>query len=272
MISRSAAASTSITELPGLIAWKRKQRAADPTYFDPDGLMCFTGPQGSGKTLAAVEYVRRLMKLYPKAKLVTNVVIKGYEPVPFEEWIRTRKRGGKKALETFNQWPEELQKRWHTAYEAINRVFWFQDADDLQRYKNSTEGTIYLIDEVQLYLNSLQSKSIPLEVMAEISQQRKQRCHIVCTSQVWGRLAKPLREQFSCAAVCRCFFGVVTRVQYVRQEDLATDDDVTAIHGKVYHTQWLWHTPRLYTQYDTYQKIERGHFIAQGGSIYDRNN
>lgn len=271
-ICRDAAQSTSILNIFGTVAWKRRQRDMDPTYFDPDGLMCFTGPQGSGKTLAAVQYVLKLLKLYPKAKLVTNIVIKGYEPKTFQEWLKRRKVIGKQALATFDDWPQEFKQQWYTAYLALNRVFWFDDSDDLRRYKNLTEGTIYLIDEVQLYLNSLESKSVPLEVMAEISQQRKQRCHIVCTSQVWGRLAKPLREQFSCAAVCRCFFGIVTRIQYVRQEDLSTDDAVSAIHGKAYHTQWLWHSPSMYTAYDTYQKIERGSFKAAGGSIYDGNN
>ena len=29
----------------------------NPTYFYADGLVCFVGPQGSGKTLSAVNYV-----------------------------------------------------------------------------------------------------------------------------------------------------------------------------------------------------------------------
>ena len=28
----------------------------NPTYFDPDGLIIFTGAQGTGKTLSAVNY------------------------------------------------------------------------------------------------------------------------------------------------------------------------------------------------------------------------
>lgn len=273
MISTYAAKSNSPFCIFKTAIWKREEREKNWSFFDPDGLMCFTGPQGSGKTLAAVQYVKKLMELYPRCKLVTNIVISGYEPVSFSDWLTSRKGAGKQALHTFKDWPEDYKRRWFTAYKALNRVFWFENADDLKRYKNLDEGTIYLIDEVQLYLNSLESKSVSLEVMAEISQQRKQRCHIVCTSQVWGRLAKPLREQFSCAAVCRCFFGLVTRIQYVKQEDLDTDDAVTAIHGKVYHTQWLFHTPSMYQCYDTYAKIERGNFINKGEiDIYDRNN
>ena len=41
----------------------------NPTYFRPDGLIIFCGPQGSGKTLSAVNYVYNLLKLYPKCRL-----------------------------------------------------------------------------------------------------------------------------------------------------------------------------------------------------------
>ena len=49
-------------------------------------------------------------------------------------------------------------------------------------------------------------KNINPEVMTQISQQRKQRKHIVCTSQVFGRMAKPLREQFSAVVKCQKYF------------------------------------------------------------------
>ena len=37
----------------------------NPTYFKPDGFVCFVGSQGSGKTLSAVNYVSNLLKIYP---------------------------------------------------------------------------------------------------------------------------------------------------------------------------------------------------------------
>lgn len=41
------------------------------------GLLVFCGGQGSGKTLSAVQYVKKLCEEYPRAVLVTNVDIKG---------------------------------------------------------------------------------------------------------------------------------------------------------------------------------------------------
>ena len=44
--------------------------------------------------------------------------------------------------------------------------------------------------------------------MIEVSQQRKQRKHIVGTSQVYMRMAKPLREQIKMLFFVRIFFTV----------------------------------------------------------------
>ncbi|MFQ9701887.1 MAG: hypothetical protein ACLR0U_04940 [Enterocloster clostridioformis] len=46
-----------------------------------------------------------------------------------------------------------------------------------------------MIDEIHLEFNSLESKNIDIEVMIEVSQQRKQRKHIIGTSQVYEWLA-----------------------------------------------------------------------------------
>lgn len=50
--------------------YKFKFAKENPEYFYADGLVCFCGAQGSGKTLSAVNYVYNLMKKYPNAKLV----------------------------------------------------------------------------------------------------------------------------------------------------------------------------------------------------------
>lgn len=146
-----------ISYLLQLIKYNKDFRRENPTYFYPDGLLVFVGGQGSGKTLSAVNYTYNLAQVYPKSLIVTNIDLKDF-PVDNK------------------------------------RVFRFNDATDLKRYKNGKEGVIFLIDEIHLYFNSLQSKNINMDVMTQIAQQRKQRIHIVATSQVFGRLAKPLRE------------------------------------------------------------------------------
>lgn len=227
----------SIRSLKKWISYKIHFNETNPDYFYPCGMVVFTGPQGSGKTLSAVLYVENLMKQYDNAILVTNVFLMNY-PVDNE------------------------------------RVFWFSDNDDFKKYNNDQKGVIYFIDEIQLYLNSLQSKNINLEVVTEISQQRKQRKHIVCTSQVFGRMAKPLREQFSEIVACKNVLGFLQKNSLIDRDSIESDGEATGtnITGKVKSKYWFVHDPLYYELYDTYQKIEKGAFRSnedKGGEIYD---
>lgn len=179
--------------------------------------MFFVGPQGAGKTLSAVQYVKDLTWIYPKCKLVTNVDIKGLNPVV--------------------------------------EVIEYTGIDSLTAVENGYEGVIYLIDEIHLEFNSLESKNIPIEVMVEVSQQRKQRKHIVGTSQQFLRLAKPLREQVKNLVICSNFMGCVQYNKLI---------DGTTIHENNGHIEMdikkksIWfHTPDLYDSYDTYKKMRR---------------
>lgn len=188
-----------------------------PTYFRPDGLIVFCGAQGTGKTLSAVQYVRELTWRYPKVKLVTNVKIKGLNP--FVEVIE---------------------------YNGI---------ESLTNIENGYNGVVYMIDEIHLEFNSLESKNIPIEVFVEISQQRKQRKHIVGTSQQFLRLAKPLREQVKNLVVCRNFFNCV---QYNRLIDGATIKEKDGhVKMDIKKKSFWFHTPDLYKSYDTYAKMKR---------------
>lgn len=91
--------------------------------------------------------------------------------------------------------------------------------------------------------------------MIEVSQQRKQRKHIVGTSQVYMRMAKPFREQIKNVVTCRNFFKCI---QWNRLIDGETSHEE---NGKlVFDTQKLvfwFHTPKIYKTYDTYKKMKR---------------
>lgn len=197
-----------------------------PTYFHADGLVCFVGPQGSGKTMSAVNYVYNLMERFPNCILVTNLKLEKYP------------------------WDNE-------------RVFLFENGDDFAKYSNGEEGVIFLVDEIQLYFNSLDSKNINPEVMTQISQQRKQRKHIVGTSQVFGRMAKPLREQFSCVVKCSKLLGFLQKCQIVDRDSIEEESsDSMELKGKVLFTSWYIHTPAYFNRYDTYAIIDNSNFVS----------
>lgn len=189
----------------------------NPHYFNPEGLLVFCGEQGSGKTLSAVQYVKQLCEAYPKAILCTNVDISGL--------------------------PEHTKVIEYTGIECLTQI------------ENGLFGVIYLIDEIQLEFNSLESKNIPIEVMIEVCQQRKQRKHIVGTSQVYGRMAKPLREQIRNVVLCSNFLKVLQVNKLIDGSKSREENGKLIVETS---SSYCWfHSPSLYNSYDTYAKMRR---------------
>lgn len=217
-----------------LLKYNRNFNKNNPTYFRPDGLVVFVGGQGTGKTLSAVNYVYNLLVLYPKALIVTNIDLRDY-PIDNE------------------------------------RVFRFNNADDLMRYKNGKEGVIFLIDEIHLYFNSLQSKNINMDVMTQIAQQRKQRIHIVATCQVFGRMAKPLREQFTNVILCKGYFNFIQKNSLIDRDSIDGEESTgTNLTGKVVRNYWWFRTPKMFDRYDTYAVIKNDNLspVRENQEIY----
>lgn len=260
------------SKLKKLISYKLDFAREHPDYFYSDGLLVFCGPQGSGKTLSGVNYVCNLLEKYPKCKLVTNLMIYDYPIVTFEEYLADHYDFDYvKLMNVLNNNSEYDLDTLKKEYKENNRVFPFNNADDLSEYENGELGVIYFIDEIQLYFNSLESKNINMEVMVQISQQRKQRKHIVCTSQVFGRMAKPLREQFSVVCVCNCLMNIFQSNKIVDRNSITQEDD-QHVEGVVKRKYFYLHCPEYYKRYDTYYTIDRNKFVSNEkkvGDIYE---
>lgn len=218
--------SKSLANIFKWLGYKRKFAREHPDYFDPSGTLIFCGAQGYGKTLSAVQYVVKLANAYPRSILVTNVAI---DQSAFPEGYDIREYNG---------------------------------LDDLKNICNGEYGVIYLIDEIHLELNSLESKNVDVDIMVEISQQRKQRKHIVGTSQIYGRMAKPLREQIRDVVLCKCYFGCF---QFNKLIDAFESQEKDGKLEAMVKARLLWfHNPDLYSLYDTYQKMRRYNQEWQG--------
>lgn len=185
-----------IEDLFRAIKYNIEFKKAHPDWFLPDGIIVFTGSQGQGKTLSAVRYIDRLMACYPKAKLCSNVFIKGYE----------------------------------------DRFIFFDCVKRLKDVENGEYGVIYFIDEIQLLFNSLESRQMDLNLFTTICQQRKKRKHIVGTSQVFNRISKGFREQFKYAVMCNKVFGFLQWNKIVRGEDCQVDEDGSVHTERVHHS------------------------------------
>ena len=186
-------------------------------YFYPEGLLVFCGVQGSGKTLSAVNYIQQLSYEFPKCIICTNTDLFGVNPDSVV-----------------------------VPYEGIS---------SLTDIVNGEYGVLYFIDEIQLEFNSLESKNIGAEVFVEIAQQRKQRKHIVGTSQVYGRLAKPFREQIRWVVACKNWLGCI-QFNVLIDGSTATEKDGVLSYESSKPFIWF-HSPKLYSGYDTYAKMKR---------------
>ncbi|MCL2018318.1 MAG: hypothetical protein FWG70_01045 [Oscillospiraceae bacterium] len=126
---------------------------------------------------------------------------------------------------------------------------------DVIASENGIYGEVDVIDEIQNWFNSLQSKDFPIEMITEITQQRKQKKCIFGTSQVFSRVAKPIREQTMMLYEPLTLFGCLTIVRvykpYVKADSGQTDKK------KLRKVFFFVHNEELRESYDTYKKIEQ---------------
>ena len=140
----------------------------------------------------------------------------------------------------------------------------YNGLDSLFNVSNGMEGVLFLIDEIHLEFNSLESRNISIEEMIEFSQQRKQRKHIVGTSQVYMRLAKPLREQIKDVVLCKNYGGLLQHNTLIDGEN--SREEGGKFVGATRRNFWWFHSPELYACYDTYAKMQRYKEEWQGKS------
>lgn len=187
----------------------------NPDYFYPSGIWTFCGPQGSGKTLSAVQCLKKICKAYPKAVVCSNMEIKGID----------------------------------------NEIIPFEDYSQLESLSNGIYGIIFFLDELHILWNSLESKDIPVSEMACFCQMRKNRRVIIGTAQVYGRVAKPIREQLQYVIDCRNYFGILQHNTILDPSESFEKDG--QIECKVIGHKFWFHSPELYDSYDTLFKIDK---------------
>lgn len=199
------------------VKYNKEFKKEHPDYFEPCGLLTFCGSQGTGKTLSAVQYISKVLKAYPKAILVSNVEIKG----------------------------------------ITNKVLHYDNLQDLINMfdvvSNGEYGVIYFVDEIQVLFNALMRRNMDIRTLEAISQQRKQRKHIVGTAQVFMRIDKTFREQMNYVVFCHKVLKVL------QVNDLVDAQKSVELDGqlkyKVEHRFFWFHSPKIYELYDTSKVI-----------------
>lgn len=211
----------------GIKAQIWKIKNKNPDELDVTGINIFTGSQGSGKSLSMIHVFKKLIYDFPKAIVVTNL--------------------------DFN-------------FKIPNKIKKYEGFQDFQ-IENGIYGVIYLLDEIHLILNSLESKGVPLSIIVELSQQRKQRKLILGTSQVYSRMAKPLREQIRNIIICKNYFSLF-QINYLVDAFESQEDNNGKLKFKKMKVSFFFHRKEDYLAYDTYKKMDTYVGISNNTSSY----
>lgn len=198
-------------DFPGRFVLDRLTR--NPDSFDTYGIHIFCGEQGSGKSIAAVHFIKMISERNPGAMIEANIDLDCAQ-------------------------------------------FTLDDSDDIVGVNNGELGMVIMLDEIQNWFSSLESKNFPPEMLTEITQQRKQRKCIVGTAQVFNRISKPIREQITLlykpTTICGCLTIVRVYRAHVNQEGALDRQSFQRMYFFV-------HDDELRNAYDTYAKVERIH-------------
>lgn len=211
----------------GIKAQIWKIKNKNPEELDVTGINIFTGSQGSGKSLSMIHVFKKLIYDFPKAIVVTNL--------------------------EFN-------------FEIPNKIKKYEGFEDF-KIENGIYGVIYLLDEIHLILNSLESKGVPLSIIVELSQQRKQRKLILGTSQVYSRMAKPLREQIRNIIICKNYLSLF-QINYLVDAFESQEDNNGKLKFKKMKVSFFFHRKEDYLAYDTYKKMDTYVGISNNTSSY----
>lgn len=117
---------------------------------------------------------------------------------------------------------------------------------------NGIYGEIDCIDEIQNWFSSNDSKNFPADMLTIITQQRKVRRCIIATSQVFTRVAKPIRENTYLMYYPFTIFGCLT---FVRVYKPILAEDGTLKERKLRKFFFFVHDSELRSMFDSYKTI-----------------
>lgn len=141
-----------------------------------------------------------------------------------------------------------------TNYAYKNQDDELKDWRQLIDYKNGIKGVIVGIDEIHMWFSSNESRDFPPDFLEVICQNRKNRRCIVASSQVFTRIAKPLREQTTLLYLPYTFLGCITIV-LIKKPEIDTEGNVKKLKHRGFY--WFVHDKELRDAFDTYKAIER---------------
>lgn len=212
--------------------------------------------KGESKKFKDSNFLKKILIEFPR-QLVLDYL--EFDPDTFTEYgfhLVTGKQGSGKTitvvylLQKFRQMYPKLKIKTNMSYKYQDDciLHW----SDITNSSNGIYGEIDVIDEVQNWFSSNQSKDFPVEMLREVTQQRKQRKMILGTSQVFTRVSKPIRENVYLVYEPKTYFGCLT---IVHKYEPILDVSGNVVKKEPKGRFFFIHNKKLRDSFDTYQKI-----------------
>lgn len=227
-----------------------KQQVRDPDYFRPNGIQVFYGEQGSGKTITLIHMFKKIAKRYPKAIVVSNIILKDRKQLRFDGNAQKFLDLLKNEIDTQNEYIYYASKE---EYATVNK-----------HIRNGKYGVILITDEYQNYFSNQDSRNVPPWVIEQAAQNRKQRRVHLVTSQDYDQMAKPIRRRSDIAFKCRTFslpftYGPIFTVYWAYDsKKLDFSDNGLQKAQRPLKMGFFFHTAELRDSFDTFQVVFTG--------------
>ena len=125
-----------------------------------------------------------------------------------------------------------------------------------EKYYNGVDGVVFAIDEIQNLYQASNLNNVTPDVLGVVTQLRKQKVYIVCSSQVFTRVSKPLREQAFYITECKTLFQSLTICKKYNADEYLLDLDRVEKKSSPIERYSIVHSDELRSCYDTYQLIK----------------
>lgn len=127
------------------------------------------------------------------------------------------------------------------------------DLIEALKFRNGSKGVLILIDEAQNYFNK--KSGVPLEIMSQLCQNRKNRRCILMTSQIWEDLDVMLRKQVKTVVNCSKVWKFQVN-NYFDGEQLTFDKFSSEYVAPKKFTKIFKHNNFYYSRYNTLEVIQ----------------
>ena len=138
-------------------------------------------------------------------------------------------------------------------HEHISLTDWLQ----ILEIRND-KGIVFAIDEIQNEFDVYDARNFNMQILRTVTQQRKQGIKMFGTSQVFTRVAKPLREQTFEVVECKTVLGRWTFQRCFRADEynvVIDNPDKKAKQKRKWRKNFI-QTDSLRNMYDSYKVID----------------